>query len=156
MTRIMSPGSIISITWDSGFNSSGKALLPLFQKLTDDERHRAMFSLVPPTLGLAVTPESVIYLIVNPKAPEVIDLHIGYCLDPRAPKEPLFDLLFRDMETGVNDFKRPGYSCEYDGAEGSAFTLRSPWPLFLAGRPVATIQSLAGETLSRPLAVNPS
>ncbi len=89
---------------DGGFNATRKTLLPVFEKLSDDERHRAMFCLVPPSLGLAVTPDTITYFIVNPKAAEAIDIHIGYCMDPRAPNEPLFDLLFRDMEAGVNDF----------------------------------------------------
>jgi nitrite reductase/ring-hydroxylating ferredoxin subunit len=89
---------------DGGFNSTRKTLLPVFEKLSNDERHRAVFALLPPSLGLAVTPDSITYFIVNPKAAEAIDIHIGYCMDPRAPKEPLFELLFRDMEAGVNDF----------------------------------------------------
>lgn len=89
---------------DGSFGPTRKTLLPVFKRLTQDERHRAMFALVPPSLGLAVTPDCITYFIVNPKAAGLIDIHIGYCMDPSAPGEPLFDLLLRDMEAGVNDF----------------------------------------------------
>ena len=113
-----------------------------------------MFCLLPPSLGLAVTPDTITYFIVNPKAAEAIDIHIGYCMDPRAPNEPLFDLLFRDMEAGVNDFNVQDIHADTMVQKG----LRSRFgPHGRYSWQEETLQQFnrwAGETLSRPLAVN--
>ncbi len=89
---------------DGSFSPTGKCVLPVFSGLTEDERHRAIFALLPPTLGLAIAPDNVTYFIVNPKAAERIDIHIGYCIDPRAPKSPVFEYLFEEFKAGVNNF----------------------------------------------------
>ena len=89
---------------DGSFNPTLKCMLPVFTNLTDDERHRVMFALIPPTLGLAITPDSVTYFIVDPKSVDKIDIHIRYCLDPRAAREPLFAQLMEQVKAGVNMF----------------------------------------------------
>jgi phenylpropionate dioxygenase-like ring-hydroxylating dioxygenase large terminal subunit len=89
---------------DGSFNPTTRTLLPVFPELTEDERWRAMFVLVPPSLGLAIVPDSVTYFIVNPSSATTIDIHIGYCFDPSAPDEPLFDLLLEQTKSGVNNF----------------------------------------------------
>jgi hypothetical protein len=63
-----------------------------------------MFVLQPPTLGLAVVPDGITYFVINPKAADRIDIHIGYCFDPAAPELPLFDKLLEAAEAGVNNF----------------------------------------------------
>jgi phenylpropionate dioxygenase-like ring-hydroxylating dioxygenase large terminal subunit len=89
---------------DPSFNPTERVLMPVFAGLTDDERHRVLFALLPPTLGLAVTPDSITYFIVNPTSANTIDLHIGYCFDPSTEALENFDELRQRAEAGVNDF----------------------------------------------------
>jgi phenylpropionate dioxygenase-like ring-hydroxylating dioxygenase large terminal subunit len=89
---------------DGSFNPMAKVIMPVFRGLTDDERWRAMFSLVPPTLGLAIVPDGVTYFVINPKSAASIDIHIGYCFDPAAPGLPLFDKLLAQAKSGVDNF----------------------------------------------------
>jgi phenylpropionate dioxygenase-like ring-hydroxylating dioxygenase large terminal subunit len=63
---------------DGSFNPTCKVLLPVFTGLEEEERWRAMFALIPPSLGLAIVPDSVTYFVVNPKSAGAIDIHIGY------------------------------------------------------------------------------
>ena len=52
---------------DASFNPTMKTLLPVFPALTEEERSRWAFALVPPTLAIAVVPDEVAYFIVLPK-----------------------------------------------------------------------------------------
>jgi phenylpropionate dioxygenase-like ring-hydroxylating dioxygenase large terminal subunit len=89
---------------DGSFNPTMKCLLPVFPRLSDDERKRGMFVLIPPTLALAVVPDEVAYFIVKPQSATTITIDIGYCFDPKALEEPLFEYLFEQAEAGVNNF----------------------------------------------------
>ena len=89
---------------DGSFNPTCRVLLPVFPDLEEEERRRAMFVLVPPTLGLAIVPDSITYFVVNPRSAGSIDIHIGYCFAPPALREPLFDLLLEQTKSGVNNF----------------------------------------------------
>jgi len=89
---------------DGAFNPTLKCMLPVFSGLTDDERHRVAFVLIPPSLGLAITPECITYFIVDPTAVDKINIHLGFCTDPQAPKEPLFAPLMEQVKAGVNSF----------------------------------------------------
>ncbi|HRE03350.1 MAG TPA: SRPBCC family protein [Ilumatobacteraceae bacterium] len=42
---------------DAGFNATLKALMPIFPKLTDEERWRSTFALMPPSLCFGTAPE---------------------------------------------------------------------------------------------------
>ena len=90
--------------YDASFNPMAAAILPVFGGLTDEERWRSMFALVPPTLGMAIVPNGVTYFVVNPKSPQTIDIHIGYCFEPTALDDPLFELKFEHEKSGVNNF----------------------------------------------------
>jgi phenylpropionate dioxygenase-like ring-hydroxylating dioxygenase large terminal subunit len=89
---------------DGSFNPTMKCLLPVFPSLTEDERRRGMFILIPPTLALAVVPDEVAYFIVKPQSATAITIDIGYCFHPKALDEPLFEYLFEQAEAGVNNF----------------------------------------------------
>jgi len=89
---------------DGSFNPMAKVILPVFPKLTEEERSRAIFSLVPPTLGLAIVPDGVTYFVINPKSAGLIDIHIGYCFAPEARTLPLFDKLLAQVKAGVDNF----------------------------------------------------
>jgi phenylpropionate dioxygenase-like ring-hydroxylating dioxygenase large terminal subunit len=89
---------------DGSFNPTKKCLLPVFPDLTEDERRRGSFILVPPTLALAVVPDEVAYFIICPEGAGGITIHIGYCFDPSALKDPMFEYLFEAANAGVNNF----------------------------------------------------
>jgi phenylpropionate dioxygenase-like ring-hydroxylating dioxygenase large terminal subunit len=89
---------------DAGFNATGKALLPIWPGITEEERWRVSFALVPPTLCMGFAPDEVFYFIVLPQGPQSISIDIGYCFHPDAMKHPLFDLLLEESNEGVKIF----------------------------------------------------
>ena len=91
---------------DGGFNATTKALLPVFPELTEEERWRSTFALIPPTLCLGTAPDQAFYFIVTPKTTETIDVEIGYLLHPSALEHPMFEHLFAMSDAGVQVFVR--------------------------------------------------
>jgi phenylpropionate dioxygenase-like ring-hydroxylating dioxygenase large terminal subunit len=89
---------------DASFNPTMKALLPVFPALTEEERCRWIFSLVPPALALAIVPDEIAYFIVLPNGPGEIAIQIGYVFDPAVVQMPMFALLFEQAKAGVNNF----------------------------------------------------
>lgn len=89
---------------DGSFNPTMRCLLPVFPGLSEDDRKRGSFMLIPPTLAIAVVPDEVAYFIIRPQSAGEIGITIGYCFDPGALREPLFDLLFEQAKAGVNNF----------------------------------------------------
>ncbi|MEP7203393.1 MAG: SRPBCC family protein, partial [Ilumatobacteraceae bacterium] len=89
---------------DGGFNATTKALLPVFPELTEEERWRSTFALIPPTLCLGTAPDQAFYFIVTPKTAETIDVEIGYLLHQSALEHPMFEHLFAMSDAGVQVF----------------------------------------------------
>ena len=89
---------------DGGFNATTKALLPVFPQLTEEERWRSTFALVPPTLCMGTAPDQAFFFIVRPKTVDTIDVEIGYLLHPSALGHPMFDHLFKMSDAGVQVF----------------------------------------------------
>jgi len=89
---------------DGGFNATTKALLPVYPKLTEEERWRSTFALVPPTLCLGTAPDQAFFFIVRPKTVDTIDVEIGYLLHPSALEHPMFEHLFAMSDAGVQVF----------------------------------------------------
>ena len=89
---------------DGGFNATRKAVLPIFPDLTDEERWRSTFALLPPTLCIGTAPDQAFFFIITPQSAETIDLEIGYLLEPDAPKHPMFDHLLAMSDAGVQVF----------------------------------------------------
>ena len=89
---------------DGGFNATTKALLPVFPDLTEEERWRSTFALVPPTLCLGTAPDQAFFFIVTPKTTNTIDVEIGYLVHPSALEHPMFEHLFAMSDAGVQVF----------------------------------------------------
>jgi phenylpropionate dioxygenase-like ring-hydroxylating dioxygenase large terminal subunit len=89
---------------DSSFNPTWKAILPIFPHLTEHDRWRWIFALVPPTLALAVVPDEVAYFTILPKGANEISIQIGYLFDPHVVEMPMFEYLFEQAQAGVNNF----------------------------------------------------
>ena len=89
---------------DGGFNATRKAILPIFPDLTEEERWRSTFALLPPTLCVGTAPDQAFFFIITPQSAETIDLEIGYLLEPDAPEHPMFDHLLSMSDAGVQVF----------------------------------------------------
>jgi phenylpropionate dioxygenase-like ring-hydroxylating dioxygenase large terminal subunit len=89
---------------DGGFNATTKALLPVFPKLTEEERWRSTFAMMPPTLCFGTAPDLAFFFIVRPKTPDTIDLEIGYLYHPAALQHPMFEHLAAISDAGVQVF----------------------------------------------------
>ena len=89
---------------DGGFNATRKALMPIFPKLTEEERWFSTFALMPPTLCFGTAPDQAFFFIVRPKSATTIDVEIGYLFDPSALEHPMFEDLFTMSDAGVQVF----------------------------------------------------
>ena len=76
---------------DASFNPTQKALMPVFTKLTDEERNRMAFANLPPSLSLVLTCDAVIYLILRADGPESHQLDLGVLFAKGAMDDPEFD-----------------------------------------------------------------
>jgi phenylpropionate dioxygenase-like ring-hydroxylating dioxygenase large terminal subunit len=92
------------IHMDGGFNATTKALMPIFPKLTEEERWRSTFALMPPSLCFGTAPDQAFFFIIRPKTPHTIDVEIGYLFDPSALDHPMFDYLYKMSDAGVQVF----------------------------------------------------
>ncbi|TVS16597.1 MAG: aromatic ring-hydroxylating dioxygenase subunit alpha [Gammaproteobacteria bacterium] len=75
---------------DASFNATQKALLPIFPKLTEQDRKQMVFANVPPTLSLVLTADMIIYLILRADGPESLEMDTGLLLAPGATADPAF------------------------------------------------------------------
>ena len=89
---------------DGGFNPTHKALFPVYPELTEEERWRSTFALVPPNLCVGTAPDQAFFFIINPVTAGTIDVEIGYLFHPTALEHPLFDELFEASDAGVQVF----------------------------------------------------
>ena len=89
---------------DGGFNATTKALMPVFPALTEDERWRSTFALMPPTLCFGTAPDQAFFFIVRPTSAGTIDVEIGYLFHPSALDHPMFDHLLEMSDAGVQVF----------------------------------------------------
>jgi phenylpropionate dioxygenase-like ring-hydroxylating dioxygenase large terminal subunit len=89
---------------DGGFNATSKALMPIFPMLTEEERWRSTFALMPPTLCFGTAPDQAFFFIIRPTSPDTIDLEIGYLFHPSALEHPMFDYLYEMSDAGVQVF----------------------------------------------------
>jgi phenylpropionate dioxygenase-like ring-hydroxylating dioxygenase large terminal subunit len=91
---------------DGGFNATHKALLPIFPNLTEEDRWRATFALIPPTLCLGLAPDQAFYFLVRPLTANSIDVEIGYLFPPESLEHPMFEHLVAASDAGVQVFVR--------------------------------------------------
>src|SRR5688500_5397597 len=91
---------------EGGINTTRKALLPVFPQLTEEERWRSTFALIPPSLCFGTAPDQAFFFIVRPKTANTIDVEIGYLLHPSAVEHEMFDHLFKMSDDGVQVFVR--------------------------------------------------
>ena len=76
---------------DASFNATQKALLPIFPKLTLEERNRMTFVNIPPTLSLVMMSDMVIYMLLRADGPESHCMDTGILVAPGAMRDPSFE-----------------------------------------------------------------
>jgi phenylpropionate dioxygenase-like ring-hydroxylating dioxygenase large terminal subunit len=86
---------------DASFNPTQKAVLPIFPKLTLEDRNRATFANVPPTLSLVLTSDLVIFLNLRATGPESLDQDVGILVAPGATEDPAFPHRFEMIMTSA-------------------------------------------------------
>lgn len=89
---------------DGGFNATHHTIMPVYPDLTDEERTRSTFALIPPTLCLGTAPDQAFFFIVRPTGPETIDIEIGYIFHRSALEDPLFDHKVKLVDVGIQVF----------------------------------------------------
>ena len=91
---------------DGGFNATHRVIMPVFPELTEEERTRSTFALIPPTLCFGTAPDQCFFFIVRPKTAQTIDVEIGYIFHPSALDDPLFEEKMLLSDAGVQVFVR--------------------------------------------------
>ena len=91
---------------DGGFNATHRVIMDVFPGLTDEERTRSTFALIPPTLCLGTAPDQCFFFLIRPTGPETIDVEIGYIFHPSALDDPLFEEKMILSDAGVQVFVR--------------------------------------------------
>ncbi len=91
---------------DGGFNATHRVIMDVFPGLTDEERRRSTFALIPPMMCFGTAPDQCFFFLVRPTGPETIDVEIGYIFHPRALEDPLFEEKLALSDAGVQVFVR--------------------------------------------------
>jgi phenylpropionate dioxygenase-like ring-hydroxylating dioxygenase large terminal subunit len=89
---------------DGGFNATHRVIMPVFPDLTEEERSRSTFALMPPTLCFGTAPDQCFFFLIRPTGPETIDVEIGYIFHPSALDDPLFEQKMALSDAGVQVF----------------------------------------------------
>ena len=89
---------------DGGFNATHRVIMDVFPDLTDEERTRSTFALMPPTLCFGTAPDQCFFFLVRPTGPETVDIEIGYIFHPSALEDPLFEQKMALSDAGVQVF----------------------------------------------------
>jgi len=91
---------------DGGFNATHRVIMNVFPDLTDEERTRSTFALVPPTLCFGTAPDQCFFFLVRPTGAQTIDVEIGYIFHPSSLDDPLFEEKVALSDAGVQVFVR--------------------------------------------------
>jgi phenylpropionate dioxygenase-like ring-hydroxylating dioxygenase large terminal subunit len=75
---------------DVSFNPTLKAVLPVFPKLTTEERNRLLFVNLPPSLSMVIRSDLVAFIILHANTAETITARRGWIAAPGATKQVLF------------------------------------------------------------------
>ena len=89
---------------DGGFNATHRVIMDVFPNLTDEERTRSTFALMPPTLCFGTAPDQCFFFLIRPTGPETIDVEIGYIFHPSTLEDPLFEEKVALSDAGVQVF----------------------------------------------------
>jgi len=88
---------------DASFNPTLKALLPVFPKLTEEERNGVLFVNIPPTLSLVMNTDVVLYLIMQAEDADHHSMLMGSLVTSEAMKNPFFNQLMKINQESVSE-----------------------------------------------------
>lgn len=91
---------------DGGFNATHRVIMEVFPDLTEEERSRSTFALIPPMLCFGTAADQCFFFLVRPTGPQTHDVEIGYIFHPSALEDPLFDEKVALSDAGVQVFIR--------------------------------------------------
>jgi phenylpropionate dioxygenase-like ring-hydroxylating dioxygenase large terminal subunit len=97
-------GTIRTTIRDGGFNPTYRALFPLIDTLTEEQRWYAVFAYVPPTLLLGFQPDSAFWFTVQPESAGLHTLSMAYIFHRETVDLPLFKELLDAAVRGVEWF----------------------------------------------------
>jgi len=80
-----------------------KALLPVFPKLTEEERNGVLFVNIPPTLSLVMNTDVVLYLIMQAEDADHHSMLMGSLVTSEAMKNPFFNQLMKINQESVSE-----------------------------------------------------
>lgn len=86
---------------DGAFNPVHKALLPPIETLSEEQRSRVMFAMIPPMTPMGLVPDHMFYFVILPKGANEISLRIGLCVPPESTKVDNFEHVVRWIVDGV-------------------------------------------------------
>jgi phenylpropionate dioxygenase-like ring-hydroxylating dioxygenase large terminal subunit len=92
-----------SLHADFSFNATLKAVFPIIEGLTDEDRNRLLFVNLPPSLSLVIMSDMVLYLILDAQSADTIEMTMGVLLHPDAMKDPLFSHKMKLNDDGVSE-----------------------------------------------------
>ncbi len=87
---------------DGGFNPTHRAMFPIIDSLSLEQRSRVMFASIAPTAFLALMPDQVFLFLILPQAANRITLRVNWLFPPESFHAPTFDWAYQS-QTGAND-----------------------------------------------------
>ena len=141
---------------DGGFNATHHAIMPVFPQLTDEERSRSTFALVPADAVLRDRARPVLLL---PRAPDRTGddrrrdrLH----LPPVGARRPAVRAQAEAVRRRRAGVRAAGPGRDDEGPARPPLAVRTAGPLLVAGGEPRRVQPLARQALSPPLAARRS
>jgi nitrite reductase/ring-hydroxylating ferredoxin subunit len=89
------------VVLDGAFNAAHKCLFPVIPTLTEIERRRVMFCVVPPNLFFGAVPDCVFYYCLSPQGANLVTIRVGVLLPKDSLNVPNFDLKLKETVNGV-------------------------------------------------------
>jgi phenylpropionate dioxygenase-like ring-hydroxylating dioxygenase large terminal subunit len=86
---------------DGAFNPLHSALLPPIENLTEEQRRRVMFAMVPPMMPLGLVPDHMFYFLIMPHGANEISLRISICVPPDSTRVKNFERIVQWIVDGV-------------------------------------------------------
>ena len=130
---------------DASFNPTQRAVLPIFPRLTEEDRGRMTFANVPPTLSLVLTCDLVIYLILRPCGAEDHGAGHRHSWSPRGPGGSGLRASAGDDHDQRPEDHRPGHARRWT-ASSRACAPASPPAVAIPGRRARRASSTAGSS----------
>ena len=137
---------------DGGFNATTKALLPVFPQLTEEERWRCTFALVPPTLCMGTAPDQAFFFIVTAEDRRHDRRRDRLPAAPERARAPDVRPPVQDERRRRASLRRPGPATRPPRCSAGCTAGSPPRALLVAGREPRPVQPLARPAVPAPLA----